>query len=181
LREANYPDVVQALDWSFYSQGQHEYATDSQRFLDEAVRHFGLTLDPEDRRHADQTGQKVAEVFVREGGIILLDGVEPLQFPPEINRGELKDNGLKAFLTSLRYAPSPQPGQPPRLLVLTAHPGRLQRSTLGDVPFLRGRRLESTASRTRADEPGVRNQAVCGTAPWSEPSRGRRRGLRRRR
>lgn len=121
LQRAGYSGVSQALDWSFYNQESHEYTTDSQRFLETAVRHFraaGEGFSDTDLRDAQLTGSAVADALVRCGGLMILDGFEPLQAPPS-EGGGVRDGGLAAFLRQLRMAPRPGPGAPRRLLVIT--------------------------------------------------------------
>ena len=122
LKGARYPDVTHAIDWSFYSQGQNEYATDSQSFLEEAARHFtalGLALGTEERTQAVQLGRAIGEHFVKVGGVLVLDGVEPLQQPPTPVEGRLKDGGLAALLRVLCAAAPPAANEPRRLAIIT--------------------------------------------------------------
>jgi hypothetical protein len=85
FRRVGYRDVVQALDWSFYSQEKGDYETDSQGFLRAASEHFGLATEiGESEQHPDKVGRTIGQAFLREGGLVVLDGLEPLQYPPHI-------------------------------------------------------------------------------------------------
>jgi|GEM_PF-515284 len=123
LRRRGYPGLAQAFGWSFYSQGQHEYVTDSQRFFDEAIEHFsafGLTIAPDERKRVNYVARAIASTFLRVGGILVLDGVEPLQHPPAgINDGRLRDLGLSALLAQIRVAPTSRAAEAIRLVIVT--------------------------------------------------------------
>ncbi len=97
------PGAARVLGWSFYSQGAKE---DSQAsadpFLDHALREwFGMTDPPKD---SWQRGEKLAEFIRRERTLLILDGLEPLQFPPGPQIGRLKDLGMVALLKELAAA-----------------------------------------------------------------------------
>ena len=136
LRDRRYPGCTQVFDWSYYSQGHREYATDSRKFLESAGAHFGLAakLSADELRRDDQLGRAVGEAFLREGGVLILDGVEPLQNPPDINGGSLKDPGLATLLRQVRGASPPGPSDPRRLLIVT---------TRWEIPELRATRSSS--------------------------------------
>ena len=86
-----------ALDWSFDSQGQHAYVTHSENFMKVAVEQFGVTIAQDQQPGAEQLGQLVVQKFMESGGVLILDGVEPLQHPPDVRSGTLKDPGLIGF------------------------------------------------------------------------------------
>jgi hypothetical protein len=104
--------------WSFYDQGRHEYFPNSDDFLLEAGQHFGLSPNPTNMiDHAT----RIAEVFAVRGGILILDGLEPLQYSPIKYDGALKDPALIAFFKQLFAQPSPHDNSalPNRMLVVT--------------------------------------------------------------
>ncbi len=118
----------QAIDWSFYSQGQHDYQTDSGKFMGHAARHFakldkmfsGAALQDWDRWEKltdSERGELLANAFVRHGGIMILDGLEPLQEVQE-QGGHLRDRGLVRLLQTLAWTPL-NSDDPPRLLLIT--------------------------------------------------------------
>jgi hypothetical protein len=153
LRRRDFPDCVQAIDWSFYSQGRRDYATDSQKFLLEAARHFtdlGVDLGAGAATLPDQMGRLIGDAFVACGGLMILDGVEPLQYAPQENGGALKDPGLAALLTQIRGAPPPGLGAAKRLLIL---------STRWQLPELRSPQrgpIRRVDLNTLSDEQGAR-------------------------
>lgn len=95
-----------AFAWSFYNQGTHDQsAASSDVFLKEALAFFG---DDEDRAFAASSagafekGQRLACVVGQRKNLLILDGLEPLQYAPTSpTPGELKDQGLIALLRGL--------------------------------------------------------------------------------
>ncbi len=91
------------LDWSFYSQGTEERITSADRFFDHALAWFG-DPDPKAGTPRDR-GLRLAELVRQEKTLLILDGIEPLQHPPNHPlAGRLKDPGLSALLRSLAVA-----------------------------------------------------------------------------
>lgn len=109
------PDV----QWSFYSQGSHREAVDSTAFFDYASRTLGIdpaTLGPTDRR---RIGTLVAKRFAARGGILVLDGVEPLQYPPSEEAGAVRDPLLHQMLQEFKEAARTSSRRERFLVVLT--------------------------------------------------------------
>jgi hypothetical protein len=93
--------ATRVLDWSFYSQGSKDQHTSAEPFIDYALRFFGDS-DPKAGSLHDR-GARLANLIRKERSLLVLDGVEPLQYPPgrpEIE-GRLKDPGLTALLKGL--------------------------------------------------------------------------------
>ena len=96
--------------WSFYSQWSREQVVvSSDLFLAAALKFFG---DPEmagSAQGAYEKGQRLAELVggqrspqQAKRNLLVLDGVEPLQYPPSSPTGSrLKDHGLEALLKGL--------------------------------------------------------------------------------
>ena len=107
-RENTDGSLRQGLGWSFFSQGQDELSgITSSDFLSYAVRHFsqfpGLGLAPASSgRNLEEVGQAVADAFMRIGGVMVLDGVETLQYPQRIQNGRVRDPGLASLLRRLK-------------------------------------------------------------------------------
>ncbi|HSS49616.1 MAG TPA: TIR domain-containing protein [Thermoanaerobaculia bacterium] len=93
--------AARGLDWSFYSQGSKDQNTSAEPFIDYALRFFG---DPNPKAGSlYDRGARLAHLIRKERSLLVLDGVEPLQYPPgrpEIE-GRLKDPGLTALLKGL--------------------------------------------------------------------------------
>ncbi len=103
LAHRGWPGCEAAFAWSFYSQGTREQtAASSDVFLKEALTFFG---DPElagSAQGAFDKGRRLAEIVGERPALLLLDGLEPLQYAPTSpTPGELKDQGLAALLKGL--------------------------------------------------------------------------------
>ncbi len=105
LAGRNY-DGADYFDGSFYSQGTRETAAASgETFLAAALRFFGgdegesLAASP---RSAEEKGGQLARFVARRKALLILDGLEPLQYPPPSPlAGQLKDPGVAALLKGL--------------------------------------------------------------------------------
>jgi tetratricopeptide (TPR) repeat protein len=86
--------------WSFYSQGTKEDRQASEdNFLAHALEWFGVqcepTLSPWDK------GRLLADAVARERTLLILDGIEPLQYPPGPMGGQLRAPGVQSLLKHL--------------------------------------------------------------------------------
>ncbi len=86
--------------WSFYSQGTKEDRQASEdTFLARALEWFGVqcepTLSPWDK------GRLLADAVARERTLLILDGIEPLQYPPGPMGGQLRAPGVQSLLKQL--------------------------------------------------------------------------------
>ena len=86
--------------WSAYSQGSGEQKrADADSFISKALGDFGwqgeLPKDPVER------GRALAKLIQKERVLLLLDGLEPLQDAPSINKGRFKDKGLAELVKML--------------------------------------------------------------------------------
>jgi tetratricopeptide (TPR) repeat protein len=88
--------------WSFYSQGTKEDRQASEdTFLAHALEWFGVqcepTLSPWDK------GRLLADAVARERErtLLILDGIEPLQYPPGPMGGQLRAPGVQSLLKHL--------------------------------------------------------------------------------
>ncbi|MGL4399295.1 MAG: hypothetical protein ACRCXD_05475 [Luteolibacter sp.] len=88
------------FDWSFYSQGTKDQSSaTSTFFLTAALEHFG---DPDPGKgHDEDRAARLARLIGERRGVLVLDGLEPLQYPPGPMRGALKDKAMAALLTGL--------------------------------------------------------------------------------
>jgi hypothetical protein len=107
--------------WSAYSQGSGEQMrADADSFITKALGDLGhrgdIPKDPVERARA------LVRLIQRERVLLLLDGLEPLQDPPNVNKGRFKDRGLAELIKVLSF-------QNPGLMVLT---------TRQEVPELQG-------------------------------------------
>ncbi|MDS4060405.1 MAG: hypothetical protein RKP73_17830, partial [Candidatus Contendobacter sp.] len=106
LAARDWPGCDAAFAWSFYSQGTREQsAASSDVFLKEALTFFGNDADKEfaaSSAGAFEKGQRLARVVSERKNLLVLDGLEPLQYAPTSpTPGELKDQGVAALLKGL--------------------------------------------------------------------------------
>ncbi|WP_300450466.1 toll/interleukin-1 receptor domain-containing protein [Accumulibacter sp.] len=101
LRAENWRGAKRVFAWSFYSQGSGEDRRASEDgFLDAAIRFFGVTVEaaasPWDK------GEQLATTVAAYRSLLILDGLEPLQYPPgHALAGELKAPGVQTLLKRL--------------------------------------------------------------------------------
>jgi hypothetical protein len=99
-----WPGVERYFDWSFYSQGTGESRqTSSDLFMQEALKFFD---DPDPTKGSPwERGERLAGLVRRHRTLLVLDGIEPLQYPPgDPQAGRLKDQALEALLQGLAAA-----------------------------------------------------------------------------
>jgi tetratricopeptide (TPR) repeat protein len=103
LAAADWPGCEAAFAWSFYSQGSRDQATvSSEFFLGEALRFFGDAAMAGSAQGAFEKGQRLAQLAGERRALLILDGLEPLQYPPTSPMaGELKDKGVSALVKGL--------------------------------------------------------------------------------
>ncbi len=98
MRDAGWRGAERVYGWSFYSQGT-DRLTSSDEFVDAALRWFG-DGEPEKGSPWDK-GERLAALVRRERTILVLDGVEPLQWGPGVQAGRFKDPALEALVKEL--------------------------------------------------------------------------------
>jgi len=106
LAAQDWPGCDAAFAWSFYSQGTREQqAASSDLFLKEALTFFGDDADKAfaaSPAGAFEKGQRLARIVGQRRSLLILDGLEPLQYAPTSpTPGELKDQGVAALLKGL--------------------------------------------------------------------------------
>jgi tetratricopeptide (TPR) repeat protein len=99
---AGWPGFERVFDWSYYSQGTREQgAASADPFIAKALEFFG---DPEMAQSAASPwdkGARLARLVAEQRTLLVLDGMEPLQYPPGPMAGKLKDPALEALLKGL--------------------------------------------------------------------------------
>lgn len=92
-----------AFAWSFYSQGTGEKTqASSDTFLAEALRFFGDEEMAASAKSGYEKGKRLARLVGEKRALLILDGVEPLQYAPgPPMEGKLKDDGVAALLKAL--------------------------------------------------------------------------------
>jgi hypothetical protein len=98
-----WPGCEAVLAWSFYSQGTREQlAASSDLFLNEALTFFGDAAMAGSAAGAFDKGRRLAQLVGERRALLVLDGLEPLQYAPTSpTPGELKDQGVAALLKGL--------------------------------------------------------------------------------
>jgi tetratricopeptide (TPR) repeat protein len=98
MRDKGWDGAERVYCWSFYSQGT-DRLTSSDEFVDAALRWFG---DPDPARGLPwDRGERLAGLVRKQRTILVLDGVEPLQWGPGPQEGKLKDPALQALVAEL--------------------------------------------------------------------------------
>ncbi|MBF0182060.1 MAG: hypothetical protein HQM03_18740 [Magnetococcales bacterium] len=100
LKVKGFGGARKVFGWSFYSQGQHETQTSSDPFFTSALPFFGHA--GEMPKSADEKADLLARLLARQPSLLILDGVEPLQYPPSTLEGNFKDPGLLRLMRLLR-------------------------------------------------------------------------------
>ncbi|MCP5067895.1 MAG: TIR domain-containing protein [bacterium] len=105
IQQDEYLGADRVYGWSFYSQGTTDKNVSADPFLNHALAFFG---DPRPEEGSPSAkGQRLAQLIVRHKSLVILDGLEPLQFPPGENGGRLKDKGLVSLLNGLARSNAP--------------------------------------------------------------------------
>jgi len=95
-----YRGAQRVYGWSFYSQGAAEgKQTSAELFIAKALEWFG---DPNPTAGSPwDKGERLAELVKGQRTLLVLDGLEPLQHPPPVETGRIKDPGLCCLLREL--------------------------------------------------------------------------------
>lgn len=103
LAAQDWPGCDAVFAWSFYSQGTREQvAASSDVFLREALIFFGDEVTANSAKHASEKARRLAQLVGQRRALLILDGVEPLQYPPlPPMNGQLRDQGLADLLKAL--------------------------------------------------------------------------------
>jgi len=103
LASRDWPGCDAVFAWSFYSQGTREQsAASSDLFLNAALDFFGDADFAASAQGAHAKGARLAQLVGQKRALLILDGLEPLQYPPGPPLdGKLKDDGVAALLKGL--------------------------------------------------------------------------------
>jgi hypothetical protein len=120
MRDHDYRDAGKVFVHSFYSQGSDEQRNaSSELFFEQVLAYFGHTgprlTDPTEQ------GRTLARLIREQRGLLVLDGIEPLQHPPSFDQGRLKDPAIRSLLLALAAGRlGDQSGSPSGLCVITS-------------------------------------------------------------
>ncbi len=101
LAHRDWPGCDAAFAWSFYSQGTSDRVqASSDSFLKAALTFFGDLDIANSATPSFDKGRRLAQVVGERRTLLILDGLEPLQYSPASPMpGELKDQGVSALLS----------------------------------------------------------------------------------
>ena len=95
----HYSSAELVFGWSFYRQGSGGEISSADEFINTALDWFG---DPDPRiGTAWQKGERLADLIAHRRTLLILDGLEPLQFPPGPQEGRIRDPSLQSLLREL--------------------------------------------------------------------------------
>ncbi len=137
----SYRGAERVYGWSFYSQGAAEgRQVSADPFIAAALEWFG---DPDPAKGSPwDKGERLAELVKQQRTLLILDGLEPLQNPPPVEAGRIKDPGLCCLLRELAR-------QNPGLCIVTT------RLKVDDLKDFVGTSLESIDLVNLSDEAGA--------------------------
>jgi hypothetical protein len=100
LAMKDWREAESVFDWSFYSQGTKDKGNaTAEPFIVAALTFFG---DPDpDRGAFEERGARLAQLVGSKRSLLVLDGLEPLQYPPGPMHGQLTDKGMAILLKGL--------------------------------------------------------------------------------
>jgi tetratricopeptide (TPR) repeat protein len=100
LASQGWRGAKRVFDWTFYSQGTSDQRNASaDTFIAAALRAFG---DPDPTKGSPwERGERLAHLVGKLRCLLVLDGLDPLQYPPGPMEGKLKDPGVEALLKGL--------------------------------------------------------------------------------
>jgi len=100
--KAGWPGFARVFDWSFYTQGtREEGAASADSFIAEALKFFGDEALAKSPASPWDKGSRLARLVAEKRTLLVLDGLDPLQYPPGPLSGQLKDPALEALLKGL--------------------------------------------------------------------------------
>ena len=101
MHEREYGGARRVLAWSFYSQGTKENLVSADLFVSSALSWLGDESPPSLNLWA--RGLQLAKLIKRTRFLLVLDGLEPLQYPMKASLvgGQLTDDSIRALLEEL--------------------------------------------------------------------------------
>ena len=99
LATDQYRSAELVFGWSFYRQGTSGQPSSAVEFLDATLTWFG---DPDPRLGTGwEKGERLAKLVAQRRTLLVLDGLEPIQNPPGLQEGRLREPFLQAFLREI--------------------------------------------------------------------------------
>ncbi|HKQ08689.1 MAG TPA: sigma 54-interacting transcriptional regulator [Blastocatellia bacterium] len=100
MSTANYRGAHRVYARSFYHQNTYERTLSADGFIAEALNWFSDS-DATKARYPGERGERLAHVLKAQRALLVLDGLEVVQFPPGSQEGKLRDEGLRVLLREL--------------------------------------------------------------------------------
>jgi len=97
MRDDEWRGAARIFDWSFYQQGTNTGSSDT--FFAKALAEFG-DPDPSQGSPWDK-GERLAKLVRQKRTLLVLDGVEPMQYGPGEQEGQFKDPALQTLVKEL--------------------------------------------------------------------------------
>jgi hypothetical protein len=142
LAKRNY-DGATYFDWSFYSNGSSDKTAESaDMFIKSALIFFGDPEMAESPAAVWDKGARLAELIAKRRTLLILDGLEPLQYAPGPMTGHLKDLAITALLKGLAQ-------KNPGLCVINT------RLRVTDLDSFRGITVQQNELKQLSDSAGV--------------------------
>ncbi|MDQ2709700.1 MAG: toll/interleukin-1 receptor domain-containing protein [Actinomycetota bacterium] len=146
-----YGGATKVFAWHFNSQEEAgANIASSAPFWERSLRFFGTqsALPASEIQRA----RELARGLRLEPGILVLDGIESLQFPPHIQRGQLADQAMQTFLTTIGRNGLPNGG----LILVTSRQPVVELSRFRFVRSLELQMLDATSGGDLLRQLGVR-------------------------
>ncbi|HND97990.1 MAG TPA: TIR domain-containing protein, partial [Plasticicumulans sp.] len=166
MKRRRWDGAVRVFGWSFYSQGTAEDRQASEEpFFAAALAFFGVTVAA--TASIWDKAAALARAVRAQRTLLILDGLEPLQYPPGPMAGELKAPGVQALLKALVHN-----GQPGLCVITTReavgelaghvrsadHPlGSVRQIDLGNLCAADGARLLHRIGVQKAGQAGIKD------------------------
>jgi tetratricopeptide (TPR) repeat protein len=100
LESRGWSGAQRVYAWNFYSQGTNEDRQVSEdNFFAHALRWFGVQCEP--TLGLEDKASLLAQAVARQRTLLILDGIEPLQYPPGPMAGRLRAYGIRSLLRRL--------------------------------------------------------------------------------
>lgn len=101
LAALDFAGAERVFAWSFYSQ-ESDRGISADPFIETALAWFD---DPDPKKGSQwEKGERLARAIKAHRTLLVLDGIEPLQFPPGVRGGHIHDVALRTLLTELAAA-----------------------------------------------------------------------------
>lgn len=103
MEKSHFRGAERVYAWSFYSQGTSEdRQISSDLFLAETLTWFGDTATANSGISSSKKAQRLATLIREQRTLLILDGMEPLQYPQNLTHdGRIRDEGLRTLLKEL--------------------------------------------------------------------------------